>query len=80
MRLVRISEAARMLGVDAETLRRRANKGGDYLEIYGHQIRVYRMDLRSDAERRFNADEIGRVLARVLKGRTLMEGDLNGWL
>jgi hypothetical protein len=66
VRLIRIREAARMLGVNAQTLRRRS-EGRDYVEIYGHRIRVYRMDLRPDAERRFDGDEIGRVLARVLK-------------
>jgi len=69
MRLIRISEAARLLGVDAETLRRRANKGGEYLEIYGHRIRFFRMDLRPDAERRFDADEINRVLVRLRNAR-----------
>lgn len=57
-----------MLGVDAETLRRRANKNGDHLEIYGHRIRVFRMDIRPDAERRFDADEINRLL-RLIGGK-----------
>lgn len=58
-----------MLGVNAHTLRRRS-EGKDWLELYGHRIRVYRMDLRPDAERRFDADEIRRVLARLEKKRT----------
>ncbi|HWI62945.1 MAG TPA: hypothetical protein VNT75_13950 [Symbiobacteriaceae bacterium] len=69
MRLIRISEAAKMLGVDAETLRRRADKGGNYLEIYGGRIRVFRIDLTPNAERRFDADEIGRLLARLGKAK-----------
>ncbi|MDF2629524.1 MAG: hypothetical protein K0R39_3355 [Symbiobacteriaceae bacterium] len=68
MRLIRMSEAARMLGVDAQTLRRRS-MGRDFVEIYGKQLRVYRMDIRPNAERRFDADEIGRLLARVQKAR-----------
>jgi CO/xanthine dehydrogenase Mo-binding subunit len=69
MRLVRLSEAARLLGVDADTLRRRAAKTGDSLEIYGFRLRVYRMDVRPDAERRLDADEIRRGLARLGRGQ-----------
>lgn len=68
MRLVRISEAARLLGVDADTLRRRARQK-DWLDIFGHRLRVYRMDVRPDAERRFDADEIARLLTGLKKAR-----------
>lgn len=64
MRLVRLQEAARLLGVDGDTLRRRA-KQGDWVEIYGQRIRIYRMDRRPDAERRFDADEIKAALERA---------------
>jgi hypothetical protein len=69
VRLIRMSEAARMLGISAEALRRRAVKGGDWVEIYGGRIRAYRIDMHPNAERRFNADEIARLLARLQKGR-----------
>ncbi|MFZ5816126.1 MAG: hypothetical protein ACOY93_12575 [Bacillota bacterium] len=68
MRLIRLNEAARMLGVDGDTLRRRA-KGGDSLEIYGVKLQVYRMDLRPNAERRFDADEIRAALDRIQRVR-----------
>lgn len=68
MRLIRSWEAARMLGIDADTLRRRT-KGREYLEIYGVRIRVYRMDVNPDSERRFDADEITRALAGLQKAR-----------
>lgn len=68
MRLIRLNEAARMLGVDGDTLRRRA-KESDYVEIYGMRLRVYRMDLKPNAERRFDADEIRRELDRLQKVR-----------
>lgn len=64
MRLVRLHEAARLLGVDGDTLRRRA-KRGDWVEIYGQRIKIYRMDPRPDAERRFDADEIRAALERA---------------
>lgn len=68
MKLIRAGHAARLLGVDAETLRRRA-KGKDYLEIYGHRVRVYRMDLSSGSEGRYDEDEIRRILARIERAR-----------
>jgi hypothetical protein len=68
MKLIRAGQAARLLGVDAETLRRRA-KGKDYLEIYGHRVRVYRMDINPGSEGRYDEDEIRRVLARIQRAR-----------
>jgi hypothetical protein len=68
VKLIRAGEAARLLGVDTETLRRRA-KGKDYLEIFGHRIRVYRMDMTPGAEGRYNEDEVRRVIARMEKAR-----------
>jgi|GEM_PF-3291934 len=66
MRLVRLNEAARMLGVDGDTLRRRA-KDREFLEIYGFRLNVYRMDAKASAERRFDADEIRALLSRMAK-------------
>ncbi len=80
MRLIRLSEAARILGVDAETLRRRANKGGDFLEVYGRRLRVHRMDKRPDAERRFDAYENGRLLAALLRARVCVGQTVAGAL
>lgn len=68
MRMIRLNEAARMLGVDGDTLRRRS-KTGDYIEIYGVRLRVYRMDLKPNAERRFDADEIRAALDRLQRVR-----------
>jgi hypothetical protein len=65
--LIRIGRAARLLGVDASALRRRLK--GDYVEIFGERIRAYPMDLHPDSERRFNEDEIHRLLARLDRPR-----------
>jgi hypothetical protein len=65
--LIRIGQAARMLGVDASALRRRLK--GDYVEIFGQRLRAYPMDLSADSERRFDEDEIRRLLARLIKAR-----------
>lgn len=53
-----------MLGVDPHTLNRRA-AGRNYLEIYGHRLTVFRMDIGPGAEGRFDADEIERLLAHL---------------
>jgi hypothetical protein len=63
VKLIRIGQAARLLGVDASALRRRLK--GNYVEIFGVRIRAYPMDLHPDSERRFDEDEIRRVLARL---------------
>lgn len=68
MKLIRAGQAARLLGVDTDTLRRRA-AGRDYLEIFGHRLRVYRMDVGPGAEGRFDEDEVRRLLARLSKDR-----------
>lgn len=68
MHLIRLNQAAKMLGVDGDTLRRRA-KSGDSVEIYGMRLRVYRMDLQPNAERRFDADEIRAALERLQRVR-----------
>lgn len=68
MRLIRLSEAAKMLGIDGDTLRRRA-KSSDVVEIYGVKLRVYRMDLKPNAERRFDADEIRAALDQIQRVR-----------
>jgi hypothetical protein len=63
MRLIRIGHAAKKLGLDPDTLRRRTR--GDWAEIYGHRIRAYPMDLGAGAERRYDADEIDQLLERL---------------
>lgn len=57
-----------MLGIDADTLRRRT-KGQEWLSIYGQRIRVYRMDINPDSARRFDQDEIERALGKMRKGK-----------
>ncbi|MDB4897728.1 MAG: hypothetical protein JWN15_3990 [Firmicutes bacterium] len=68
MKLIRAAQAARLLGVDPATLRRRA-AGRDYLEIYGHRLRVFRMDIGPGAEGRFEEDEVRRLVAKLDKAQ-----------
>lgn len=68
MRLIRAGQAAKMLGVDTDTLRRRA-AGRSFLEIFGQRLTVYRMDIGPGAEGRFDADEIEHLLSRLRKAR-----------
>jgi hypothetical protein len=63
MRLIRIGQAAKMLGVDPDTLRRHIK--GDYATIFGLRLRAFPMDLNPGCERRFDADEIRRLLAQL---------------
>ncbi|MFZ5825250.1 MAG: hypothetical protein ACOY94_13120 [Bacillota bacterium] len=69
MKLVSISRAARLLGIDPGGLRRRETPDGRYCEVYGHRIKVFRVDLGPGAQRRYDEDEIQRVLARMSKSR-----------
>jgi hypothetical protein len=55
--------------MDPATLRRRETSDGRWAEIYGHRIRVYRIDLNPNAQRRYDEDEIHRMLARLSKDR-----------
>ena len=63
MRLIRIGHAAKMLGVDPDTLRRRTN--GDWADVDGHRIQAYPMDFRAGAERRYDVDETDQLLERL---------------
>lgn len=64
MKLISIRQAAKLLGLDPQGLRRRET-GDGWAEVYGHRIRVYRIDLTPRAQRRYDEDEIRRVLARI---------------
>jgi hypothetical protein len=64
MKLIRAGQAARLLGIDPDTLRRRA-AGRNHLEIYGHRLRVFRMDEGPGAEGRFDEDEVQRLVAHL---------------
>lgn len=68
MRLIRAGQAAKMLGVDTDTLRRRA-AGRRFLEIFGQRLTVYRMDIGPGAEGRFDADEIEQLLSRLRQAK-----------
>jgi hypothetical protein len=65
MRLIAIGDAARLLGLDPTTLRRRETSDGQYADVYGHRIRIHRLSLSPNGQRRYDADEIHRVLARM---------------
>lgn len=73
MKLIPISEAARLLGVDPDTLRRHETPDG-YLEIYGYRIRVYRLSPSPNARRRYDEREIYRVLSKMAREKGPGEG------
>lgn len=69
MKLVSIGRAARLLGIDPSGLRRRETPDGCYCEVYGDRIKVFGVDLGPSAQRRYDEDEIHRLLARMGKRR-----------
>lgn len=76
MKLIPISQAARLLGLAPATLRRRETPDGQYAEIYGERIRVFRTGTTPGSQRRYNEAEIYRVLARMAKEKAPQkEGD-----
>lgn len=69
MKLVSIGAAAKLLGMDPASLKRRETADGRWAEVYGHRIRVYRIDLAPNAQRRYDEDEIRGMLARLRQAR-----------
>lgn len=68
MKLISISAAAGLLGVDTSFLRRHETPDGRWVEIYGHRCRVHRLSPGPRGQRRYDEDEIRRVLARLQRG------------
>lgn len=69
MKLVSIAVAAKLFGVDPVTLRRHETSDGCWTEMYGHRIRVYRIGFLPSSQRRYDEDEIRRVLVRLQKAK-----------
>ena len=63
--LIFINEAARLLKVHPETLRRHETADGRYCEIYGTRIRVYRLSNVPGGQRRYDRNEVVRLLNRL---------------
>lgn len=62
--LIPINEAARLLKVHPETLRRHETTDRRWCQIYGNRIRVYRLSHEPGqaAQRRYDRNEIIRLL------------------
>jgi hypothetical protein len=69
VKLISISQAARLLGLAPSSLRRHECPDGRHAEIYGQRIRVWRTGLGPKAQRRYDEDEIRRVLARMARAQ-----------
>lgn len=67
LRLIYIREAAAMLGIGKEALKRRLTLDRQWVKIYGDRLRVYPIDHRPNTSLRFDADEIARFLIRLQK-------------
>lgn len=69
MKLITIGDAARLLSVDPQTLRRRETPDGKHVELLGQRIHVYRMGGLLGGQRRFDEAEIYRVIARMQRAK-----------
>lgn len=69
MKLISIVEAARLLGTSTQTLRRHETEDGRWAIIYGHRIHVYRIGFLPSSQRRYDEDEIRRVLSKMQRVR-----------
>lgn len=67
--LVPIREAAKLLKVHPETLRRHETRDGQWCEILGVRLRVYRLSDSPTGQRRYDRAEILRLMARLQRGR-----------
>lgn len=56
------------------TLRKWEDPSGEFVTVYGHQIRVYRIGPSRRSQRRYNETEIFRVLARLAKEKAPQKG------
>lgn len=68
MKLVSIQAAAQQLQVHPNTLRRNETTDGKWCEVYGTRIRVYKVSNAPKAQRRYDEEEIARVLSRLQRG------------
>lgn len=80
MKWVNVDQAAKLLGVHPDTLRRRESWDGKWCTIHGHQIRVYRQGIHPQPHRRYNEAEIRRVLAAVEAARQRKESRAPWWV
>jgi DNA-binding transcriptional MerR regulator len=65
MDLVSIQVAAKLLQVHPNTLRRNESRDGKWCCIYGARLRVYKVSNEPGSQRRYDKDEIQRVLRRL---------------
>lgn len=69
MDLISISEAAKLLGVSAITLRKYETPDGKWVEIFGQRIRVHRMSPAPLGRRRYDRNEVMRAVARMQRAK-----------
>lgn len=65
MELVSIQNAAKLLQVHPNTLRRNESPDGKWCLIYGARLRIYKVSNEPGAQRRYDRDEIERLLHRL---------------
>lgn len=69
MDLISIGEAAKLLGVAVHTLRRYETEDGRWCEIFGQRFRVHRMHPGPLGRRRYDRNELMRVIARMQRAK-----------
>lgn len=68
MDLISITDAARLLQVHPSTLRRNESPDGNWCNIYGTRIRVYRISSEPGGQRRYDRGEVIRKFYQLRRG------------
>lgn len=65
MKWINLDEAAALLKVHPNTLRRHESADGRWCTLKGHQFRVYREGIHAQPHRRYSEPELKRVLMAI---------------
>lgn len=67
--LIGTGEAAKLLGVDQRTLRKSETPDGKYCTLFGFRFRVYHYGGDSKSTRRYDRNEIERVVSQMKQAK-----------
>lgn len=68
MDLITIQDAARILQVHPNTLRRNESSDGKWCHVYGIRLRVYKVSSEPNSHRRYDREEIVRKFYQLRRG------------
>lgn len=67
--LIGTGEAAKLLGVDQRTLRKYETPDGKYCTLFGFRFRVYHYGGDNKSTRRYDRNEIVRIVSQMKQAR-----------